>query len=612
MARRVVAVMVSRFPLITETFVLRELIELERQGQPLVLVPMLKETPRVVHPEAIPWIDRALYTPYLSAAILGANLRVLRRRPFRYLGLLLRLIAGTLLSPGFLVRTVAIFPKSVYLGEQLARQGVRHIHAHFATHPATMAFIASWFHDLSYSITAHAHDIFVDRALLGLKLRHAAYIRAISDFNRRYLATRYPEGAEKIGVIHVGIDPGRYRGGRGHAVLCIGAFKPYKGIPVLIQACELLKQQGVEFRCEIIGDGPMRTRIEQMIRAADLHDRVILLGNRSQEEVAERIAGAAVVVQPSIVAPDGQMEGIPVSLMEAMAAGKPVIASDLSGIPELVEHDKTGLLVKPGEAAGLSAAIRELLSKPERCAGMGQAGREKVTREFVLPTTVEQLLHRLDEVNPSVELTAEQTALLEGASLAVRRVHERKDSRVVEVLADGAELIVKTQKNRPGQSRPPVERAAREFEILERLAANGMAPRPLRRKGASILMHRATGIALDHLIRIHRGNPRQLVEPFAAAGRWLRQFQLMFPAQYHGDFWPGNIFIAADGVQVIDFEGMGQGSPSRDAASFLVESKRFFSRPWHRRGFAPLRDAFLSAYRGSSRPLPASGATRSD
>ncbi|MEO6487224.1 MAG: glycosyltransferase, partial [Thermoanaerobaculia bacterium] len=209
-ARRAIAVMVSRFPLVTETFILRELVELERQGQPVLLVPMLKETPRIVHDEARPWVERAFYTPWLSAAIAAANMRSLRRRPLRYLGLLARLLGGSLGSPDVLARTLSIFPKSVYLAEELRAHGVQHIHAHFATHPATMAMIVSELTGIGFSITAHAHDIFVDRTLLGMKLRRATFVRAISKFNRDFLVDLNPQAASKIEVIHVGIDPRNY------------------------------------------------------------------------------------------------------------------------------------------------------------------------------------------------------------------------------------------------------------------------------------------------------------------------------------------------------------------------------------------------------------------
>lgn len=603
-ARRAVAVMVSRFPLVTETFILRELIEIERQGQPVLLVPMLREHPRVVHEEAKPWVERALYTPYMSAAIL----RALLRRPLRCLALLARLVAGSISSPGMLARTLALFPKSVWLAGELEAQGIRHVHAHFATHPATMAMIVSELTGIGFSITAHAHDIFVDQTLLRMKMRRAKFIRAISKFNREFLARLDPQSAEKIHVIHVGIEPERYGpsssspdaargGGEEPLLLSVAAFKPYKGLPVLIDACARLAEEGVRFRCEVIGDGPQRGEIEARIGAYGLGDRIVLTGNLPQHEVAGRMRRATLMVLPSVVAPDGQMEGIPVALMEAMAAEVPVIATALSGIPELVQDGTTGLLVQPGDPAALAAAIRRLLDDRAHAAALARAGSEKVRAEFVLSSTVQQLVHALDRVNEAPALTPSELALIAAdGHLGVRRVHQRQDSRVLEISAAGNEWIVKSQIARAGQSRPPAERARHEFEILQRLSAIGAAPRPLRVAGEAILMERAAGTALDRMIRDGRSSPQQLVPAFRAAGRWLRRFQTAMPGMQHGDLWPGNVFADGERVQVIDYEGVRPGSPERDVENFLNMTRKFFARPQHRRNFRIVRDAFLEGY----------------
>jgi putative inorganic carbon (hco3(-)) transporter len=195
--RAPIAVLVSRFPLITETFILREIIELERQGQGVVLVPMIRESPAVVHEEAKPWIARAVYTPWLSPGILAANLRAVVTKPVTYLSLLLWVLPT--------LKSLALFPKSVYLAECLRRMEVGHLHAHFATHPATMARIISRLTGIPFSFTVHAHDIFVDRRLLGEKIRDAAFIRSISRFNRVFLEDRYADARGKIEVVHMGV-----------------------------------------------------------------------------------------------------------------------------------------------------------------------------------------------------------------------------------------------------------------------------------------------------------------------------------------------------------------------------------------------------------------------
>ena len=405
-APRSVAVLMSRFPTVTETFILREMIEMERQSQPVRVVPMLRETPAVIHEEAKPYVGRALYTPFLNPAIFAANVKTFLRNPFRYWWLLLRLILGTITSPDIFLRTLALFPKSVYLAQELEREGVPHIHAHYATHPATMALIIGTLSKVTFSFTVHAHDIQVNRALLRWKMRETKFVRSISDFNKRFLEKLYPtEAAGKIIVVHVGIEPERYEANAQRfanartgipKILCVAAHRPYKGLPILIEACRILRDQGLSFHCDVVGDGPMRAELEQLIRERGVEDVFRLAGPNPQDVVAEMMGEATLFVLPSIIAADGQMEGIPVALMEAMASARAVVSTQISGIPELVEHGVNGLLVPPGDAQALAAAMREVLENRERAREMGRHGQEKVRAEFTLPDCVAQLLARLE------------------------------------------------------------------------------------------------------------------------------------------------------------------------------------------------------------------------
>ena len=393
-----VAVLMSRFPSVTETFILREMIEMERQAQPVRLVPMLKESPPVIHNAAKPWTERALYTPFFNTAILNANVRTSLRSPARYFWLLARLIAGTMTAPGVLLRTLGVFPKSVFLARALEREGVRHIHAHYATHPSTMALIIAALSNVTFSFTVHAHDIQVNRSLLRWKLRETKFVRSISGFNKRFLEGLYPKEARgKIHVIHVGIETHLYGAEQraGNKILCVAAHRPYKGLPYLIEACRILRDEGIDVQCDIIGHGPMHDELAELIRERS-PGNVRLLGPRAQEEVTHMMAEASLFVLPSIVAPDGQMEGIPVALMEAMATGRAVVSTSISGIRELVEHGVSGLLVPPADARALAGAIRELLADPERARRMGERGREKVRAEFTLSECVRQLNARLE------------------------------------------------------------------------------------------------------------------------------------------------------------------------------------------------------------------------
>jgi glycosyltransferase involved in cell wall biosynthesis len=569
-ARRAIAVLLSRFPLVTETFILREVEELERQGQPVRLVPLVREHPAVVHREAQAWLPRALFTPYVSPAILAANARAFVRKPYQYVRLLGRVLLGCLRSINVLARTVALFPKCVYLAELLEREGIRHVHAHYATHPATAALIISSLAPITFSFTAHAHDIFVAwrRPLLGLKVRRARFIRVISAFNQTFLRALYPESAGKLRVIHVGIDPDRYRpapsssstrrrrGGNGdHAprVLCVAALQPYKGISVLIEACGRLKATRARFLCEVVGDGRLRAALEDQIARAQLGDCVRLRGALRQEEVAALLRQSALLVLPSVVARDGQMEGIPVALMEAMATERPVIAPAISGVPELIDHGVNGLLVQPGNPDALADAIAALLADPERRHELGLRGREKVLRAFRLDACVADLLRDLDQWNPPPAATEGLDDLaaragFTGHHLGVRRVNGGPDSTVIELLAaDGRrvhELILKMHRSQPGDARAAAGRAKHEHDVLARLercfsredaGGRGIAlqtPRPLamRTSDASIVMERCAGDRLDELIRRGRRDAdgeawRSLERAVEGAARWVHRLQ---------------------------------------------------------------------------------------
>lgn len=332
MPRRPIAMFVTHVVAGGESFLLRELHALERQGQPVLLV-------------------RA--RPMLS----GAIFRALTRQPAVVLGLFWWVVRKTWLRPPILAKSLMVFPLAAELAEQLPRLGIAHVHAHFATHAATMAVIVSKLAAIPYSFTAHAHAVFVDRSLLREKIRDATFVRTTTEFNRRFLESVFPaESAGKIRVVHVGaVAP--EDAGSGGGIVCVASPKPHKGLPVLLEACRLLG--GV--RCVIAEEG-------DVIRNADVY------------------------VQPSVIAPNGQMDGMPVPLIDAMAAGKPVIASAIAGIPELVVPEESGLLVDPANPRMLADAIRRVLRDPDLRARLSARAKEKVAREFCLERCTAQLI----------------------------------------------------------------------------------------------------------------------------------------------------------------------------------------------------------------------------
>ncbi|HEX6384830.1 MAG TPA: glycosyltransferase [Anaerolineae bacterium] len=393
-----IAYIMSRFPHLPETFILREMTELERQGYQVALYPLMIQRQPVIHEETRLWLARARHLPFLSAPVLAANGHMGRRQPLNYVALWMRTLAENATSPNLFIRAIALMPKAFYAAQLMQREGISHIHAHYATHPALVAWLIHRLTGISYSITVHAHDIFVRTAMLATKLRDASFVAAISEYNREHLARLVgPWIKEKTLVIHCGVVPDQYRSrptdGRSERfeIIHVGSLQPYKGQSYLIEACARLRDQGIPFRCRIIGGGEEENNLRRLIAANDLESMVKLLGPLPQEEVARLMPTADCYVQPSIVTPSGKMEGIPVALMEAMACRLPVVATDLSGIPELVRPGETGYLLPPADSLALANALTMIYAQPEQAEVMATAGRELVLQDFELQKNVKRL-----------------------------------------------------------------------------------------------------------------------------------------------------------------------------------------------------------------------------
>jgi glycosyltransferase involved in cell wall biosynthesis len=387
----------SRFPKITETFVLFEMLELEALGFEVEIFPLLREREAVAHAEARALIERARYTPFLSLSILAAHLHFLARAPGKYLSTLFQVLARTLPSPNFFAGALCFFPKSVYFAREMARLGVTHVHAHFANHPTLAALVVHRLTGIPFSFTAHGSDLHVDQTALAWKLAGAAFGVTVSEYNREFVRERSgAAAAAKLEVIHSGVD---LRGlgsagavdGSTFEILCVAALRTVKGHRHLIEACRLLRAEGVPLRCHLVGGGPLERELRREIERAGLREHVLVHGPQPRTTVLERMRAAHVLVQPSIVDREGRREGIPVTLMEAMGCGLPVVASRLSGIPELVEDGRSGLLVPPGDARALADALARLRSAPELCAELGRNARARVEAEFDLGAGARQL-----------------------------------------------------------------------------------------------------------------------------------------------------------------------------------------------------------------------------
>jgi glycosyltransferase involved in cell wall biosynthesis len=271
------------------------------------------------------------------------------------------------------------------------------IHAHWATFPSTVAWMLSRALDKPFGFTCHAHDIFVNDHLLREKIESAKVAVTISRYNVEYLAEKAtPKAREKLNIVHCGVDlttiPFRADGREPGQIMAVGRLDPIKGFDVLIDALGELAQNGRRVRARIIGEGPLEATMKASIARYGLSDMVEMTGALPQPEVRKSLYASSIFALPSVVTPAGDRDGIPVSLMEAMAAGTPSVSTRVSGIPELIGHEREGLLVPERDPKALAAALARLLDDPALGARLAQAARVKVESEFDAAKEARKLL----------------------------------------------------------------------------------------------------------------------------------------------------------------------------------------------------------------------------
>ena len=390
--------LVKTWPKLSETFILEEVLGLERAGVALRLYALAPPSDEIQHPVVArvraPLVCVPPPTARHAAGYLWRHLRQAVAAPLRYARAL-----QTALHQG----TVDEFLRGGWLAAQLRADGVAHLHAHFISTPADVAAAASALSGLPFSISAHAKDIYTSCPVdLQRRLRAASFTVTCTEFNRATLARLAPEvRVQRMyhGIDHSEFNPKRRRVPQDRPVpllLAVGRLRAKKGLDTLIDACALLRAGGQALRCQIVGYGEERERLLAQIESLGLAGIVTLQGKLARGQVIERYAETAVFVQPSRVTADGDRDGIPNVLLEAMAMGLPVVASRVSGIPELVHHRHSGLLVEPDDAAALAAAIATVLADPVLAASMGRSARAVVTESFDNDLNL-QLLTRLLE-----------------------------------------------------------------------------------------------------------------------------------------------------------------------------------------------------------------------
>lgn len=403
-AGRIVGLLVKTWPKLSETFVLEEVLGLERLGVPLRLYALQAPTDAIEHPDTQRVRAPLARVPaWREPEVMRCHRRLFVASPARWLATLAR--AATRGRAG-----LRDFARAGWLACRLVDDGVDHLHTHFISTPADLAELASRLAGVPFSISAHAKDIWLAKpGDLRRKLNAARFTVTCTDCNRGTLSAIAPDAPVRL--MYHGIDHRQFHPRLRETVpprerpllLSVGRLRDKKGLDLLIDACALLRDRGVDVDAEIVGYGEEEARLRARIQARSLGGRVALAGKLPRAGVIACYSRAAVYVQPSRVAADGDRDGIPNVLLEAMAMQLPVVATRVSGIPELVRHLHNGMLVQPDDAVALADAIERLLRDPTLASELGRRARATVIRQFDNDLNLQlliELLESADERSP--------------------------------------------------------------------------------------------------------------------------------------------------------------------------------------------------------------------
>jgi len=279
--------------------------------------------------------------------------------------------------------------QAALLAVAVTEHGIDHLHAHFGSSAASVARLAARFAGVSYSFTAHAKDIFhesVDPADLRKKLEDAAGVVTVSDFNLAFLRASYGPRTARLVRVYNGLDLDRFAYAspcdRPAEIVAVGRLVEKKGFSDLIDACRILVAEGRRFSCRIIGSGELEACLRSQIEESGLSRVVELSGPRPQNQLAGLVQRAAVLAAPCVVAADGNRDGLPTVLLEAMSLGTPCVSTAVTGIPEVVRHGETGLLVPQHDPAALAVALGRLLEDGALRVSLAGAARRLIETEF--------------------------------------------------------------------------------------------------------------------------------------------------------------------------------------------------------------------------------------
>ena len=384
-----------------------ELRVLQQRGIPFVLHALRRPETTFFESSDVATLDRETHSIYplpvfgLLVSLLTAPLRFRGRLA----GALWNALTGPRESAAARMRMLGHLAVACHWARVHRDAPVAHIHAQWVHSNGSVAMYTAWLLGVSWSFTGHASDLYRERVGLADKIRTAEFIVCISSFHRDFFLE---QGArpEQLVIVYCGVDVSRFSfrdrepAAMAGRILSSGRLVEKKGFAVLIDACAELRDRGLEFSCRIAGSGPLEGTLRARIARAGLKERVTLTGEPlSQEAIPGFMAEGAIYCLPCVRARDGDIDGLPQMLMEAMACGLPVVSTKLVGIPDLVDEG-SGILVEAEDVKGLADALEALLGDPARRRRLAAAGRRTVEERFPLPEALDPLVGRF---RPKVE-----------------------------------------------------------------------------------------------------------------------------------------------------------------------------------------------------------------
>lgn len=385
-----VAYMVHRFPYLPETFVVREMLAVQRHGVSVEVFSLMRPKDSAASSDADPLVSRTYYSRAFSPPVLRAQIGFLLHAPGAYLLALADLVRLTWREPRVMGLVLALFPKAVYFATIMRKLGIDHIHANFVWIEAVLANAIRRLIGVTYSIRPHAFGLFSRNSRdVRLQLERADGIVTVSDYHRRFIRALSPQLAQTtVDVVHCGIETGRWvpldkEDSGTFRIISVGRAVPKKGHRHLVAACALLAERGRDFECLIVaGSGKPVEELERQVVQQGLEGHVSFLPYRDENGLVDLLSTGDVFALACVIAPDGDRDGIPVALMEAMSAGIPVVTTPVAGIPELVVDGETGLLVPTADSEELAAALERLMDDPALRRRLSARARSHVIQHF--------------------------------------------------------------------------------------------------------------------------------------------------------------------------------------------------------------------------------------